>query len=168
MNFNTIQDAHKAYEELHANPDYFRGFSLHDHIPDIMRLCRTSNVRSLLDYGCGKAEMYKEFRLRRLFGLEKLTLYDPGVPEYAAKPPEAHDIVVCVDVLEHVPEQFVDDVLSDLACLTKKVLYLCVATRPASKTFKDGTNVHLTVKPRSWWLNKVRSLPVFTVITFST
>ncbi len=64
--------------------------------------------------------------------------YDPAV---AGKdlPPEPADLVVCTDVLEHIEPDCLDDVLSDLARLTKKVLLVNISTRPAVKVLADGS-----------------------------
>ena len=79
--------------------------------------------------------------------------YDPAIPEWSA-PPAPSDFVVCIDVLEHVEPEFIDNVLDDLARLTLKIGFFTVTTVPAKKTLPDGRNAHLIQMPPGWWLPK--------------
>lgn len=113
----------------------------------VMTLCATEKTTDVLDYGCGKGEL----NLHLPFAIH---CYDPAVPKYEAKPAPA-DIVVCTDVLEHVEEQFVDEVLDDLKRLTRKYMVFEIATGPAKKHLPDGRNAHITQRPVRWWLDKL-------------
>lgn len=99
---------------------------------------------SVLDYGCGKGMLR-----RALAGLD-VREYDPGVPGKDA-PPEAADVVVCTDVLEHIEPDCLDDVVAHLAALTRRAAFVNVATRPARKLLADGRNAHLIVESPDWW-----------------
>lgn len=108
-------------------------------------------VDHLLDYGCGhnlslreNLKPVKEFRYQA---------YDPGVPEYADDPVPA-EMVVCIDVLEHIEPECLEDVLDHLESLTERVLFCTVHTGPAGKVLPDGRNAHLIQKPSEWWLPK--------------
>lgn len=116
----------------------------------VKNLCDKLKVKTLLDYGCGKG-MLKEALER--FGYD-VTCYDPAFPEYAARP-EPHLFVVCTDVLEHIEPECLDDVLEDLHRVTRKGLFLVVATRPALKPLVDGSNPHRIIQPIEWWLEKI-------------
>ena len=79
--------------------------------------------------------------------------YDPAFPDYG--PPKEADLVCCIDVLEHVEENFLDNVLDDLKKITKKFGIFTIHTGPALKVLADGRNAHLIQKPPSWWLPKM-------------
>lgn len=81
----------------------------------------------------------------------KIQCYDPGVPEYAELP-KPSEMVVCIDVLEHIEPDCIDDVLDHLAELTERILFATVCMRPAAKKLRDGRNAHLIQKPPEWWL----------------
>ena len=81
--------------------------------------------------------------------------YDPAFPEYG--PPKEADLVCCIDVLEHIEEIFLDNVLNDLKKITKKLGFFTIHTGPAVKILEDGRNAHLIQKPPSWWLPKMCS-----------
>lgn len=157
-------DMIEAYRQLHANPKYFRGTSGIKHRDKIGHLCRKHLVvchrdePRLLDFGCGKGHQYLVARVHLDWGDGRTPLlpycYDPGVPGLD-KPPEEnapYDGVICTDVLEHVPEEQVPAFLDRLLSFHPKFVFTSISLSPAkNKTLPDGRNVHVCVKPRSWW-----------------
>jgi len=118
----------------------------------ISELVNLMEVKHLLDYGCGRRRSLMEtFKPDHEC---RVQCYDPGVPEYA-DPPKPAEMVVCIDVLEHIEPEFIDDVLDHLEDLTEKFLFATVCTSPAGKTLPDGRNAHLIQKPVEWWLPKI-------------
>lgn len=108
------------------------------------------SCRTILDYGCGKGT------LRPLLESQTVTVdeYDPGIPGKDTPPIGPYDLVVCIDVLEHLEPETVDAVLDDLFRLGTDV-FLIIDTIRAKKTLPDGRNAHLTVKGLSWWMAKL-------------
>lgn len=100
---------------------------------------------SILDYGCGKGTLKEA-----LAGLD-VHEYDPAIPGKDEKP-DAADIVVCGDVLEHIEPDCLQYVLHHLQQVTKHKLFFCIATKPAKKTLPDGTNTHKIIQPAGFWL----------------
>lgn len=164
-----LQNSIDVYRQTHiAHPEYFTGHSLTTYVSEINALIQHSNIKTCLDYGCGKARAWSYHNLSGLFGLEKVVLYDPGVEQYSTRPADSCDLVLCVDVLEHVPEECVDEVLSDICSLAKKAVFLNISTRPASKKLVDGTNAHATVKPKHWWQAKIQKIDKFIIAHYSS
>ena len=58
--------------------------------------------------------------------------YDPAIPIWTDRP-EPAEMVVCIDVLEHIEPDFLESVLDDLARVTAKIGVFTVATGPAQK-----------------------------------
>lgn len=142
-------------QQFHAQrPDY--GVSSGRHADFIQGVAQKMNTRDILDYGCGKAGLQKGLP----FPIQN---YDPGMPEYATRPRPA-DIVVCTDVLEHIEPDCLTAVLLDLQVLTKQMLFLNVACRPAVKFLPDGRNAHLIQEPPTWWLQRL--LPLFDLTSY--
>jgi hypothetical protein len=120
---------------------------------DVIRLCQKSHAKSLLDYGCGNVDM--AYLLKSFMPRLKVQSYDPGVPGRTDLP-EPADVVMCVDCLEHVEPDKVQNVLNHIHLLTVKCALLMIATRPAEKRLPDGRNAHLTIDHYGWWLHKLR------------
>lgn len=145
------------YRKMHEAKK-FNGDSLTMHIPEIKKLIRKYDCKTILDYGCGKAKAHKKEKLG------DVTLYDPYYEPYSKPPQGTFDMVICTDVLEHVPYSDIVRVIKELISLTNKVLFLVISTKPAKKKFSNGENVHLTVKPEIWW-NAILAMSMHKSIT---
>lgn len=169
MNIQTLNESYEVYKQTHEKyPDYFAGFSIMEYVFEIGDLIKKSNITSVLDYGCGKARAWKQYNLKQLWKLHDVKLFDPGVEEYAIKPLTGCDLVICTDVMEHVPEHLVDTVLADVCRLANKAVFMNISTRPASKTLTDGTNAHATVRPAQWWQAKIDKLDKLVMVRYSS
>lgn len=138
------------YRRLHA-ANKFGGGCLKKYLPEIRDLIKQHDCKTILDYGCGKAAHHGRK------GLGEVTLYDPYYEPYSKKPTGVFDVVICTDVMEHIPVDQVPQTIINLINYTEKVLFLAICTKPAIKTFGNGENVHLTVQPPEWWNNIIDS-----------
>ena len=120
--------------------------------PIVAQIINRMEPTHVLDYGCGKnlvlPHALKERGLKHKF---KYQAYDPAVPRFAGDPVPA-EMVVCIDVLEHVEEDCIDDVLDHLMGLTEALGFFTVDFGPAKKTLPDGRNAHILQRPPEWWL----------------
>ena len=66
----------------------------------------------MLDYGAGKGRLGEALR-KMLPNPPVIHCYDPAAPEWAGEPAPC-EMVVCIDVLEHVEPGYLDPVLDDL------------------------------------------------------
>jgi len=143
----------EAYRQLHRH-GMFKGFSLEKHINKITELLKEHGCKSVLDYGCGKAILH-------IRGITKewgnVSLYDPAVDEFEKLPEGKFDAVICTDVLEHVPEQELDQTLQIIFSKATKLVCLNISTKEAKKFLPNGINAHVTVRPSEWWLGKLDS-----------
>lgn len=112
--------------------------------------------RTILDYGAGKCALREALGPELLAG-RKFKEYDPAVPELEKVPGGVFDLVVCIDVLEHIEPKCLDEVLNHLTSKTKTHAFLTVHTGPAGKTLKDGRNAHLIQKPIEWWRERIQA-----------
>lgn len=142
-----ITDEYRSLnKELHSTNEFY-GMSGKKHTQAIINMAAGIGSQDVLDYGCGKSTLAKNLP----FAIKQ---YDPAVTKYSELP-EPADIVVCTDVLEHIEPECLDDVLTNLAALTKKGCYLTASTRLAQKKLSDGRNAHLIVENGNWWLAKL-------------
>jgi hypothetical protein len=142
-----ITDAYKAEQErLHATGKYGTASLQYGQI--VSGLVEATGSKTLLDYGCGSMQ-----NLKKVLDCDVLYLgYDPAVEKFSAKEPS--DLVTCIDVLEHIEPDLLDNVLDDLLMLADKWAFFTVHTGPAVKVLSDGRNAHLIQKPPAWWLPK--------------
>lgn len=145
------EDYRKEQEMLHQNPNY--GVASVQFAPIVTDLVNKFGVAQLLDYGCGKGRLgynLKPERRLEVYG------YDPAIPDLSDTP-EPCEMVACIDVLEHIEPNLLDNVLDDLCRVTLDIGFFTIHTGPAVKTLSDGRNAHLIQKPYSWWLPKIWS-----------
>lgn len=81
--------------------------------------------------------------------------YDPCVEGLGEK--SKCDFVACIDVLEHIEPEYLDDVLDDIKAHMGRCGFLTVHTEPAFKHLADGRNAHLIQRPYDWWMEQIRS-----------
>ena len=106
---------------------------------------------SIIDYGCGQSPFLEALDL----GPEvRLIRYDPAIPDYSEAPSEPADLLVNIDVLEHIPETDLDEVVAHMASLCADAI-IVVDTLPASLILPNGENAHCTVHPAPWWRDRL-------------
>lgn len=143
-----ITEAYRAEQAaLHAKGNYGTAAM---HYGDVVAgLLASTGARSLLDYGCGsKRSLLHTLKLPSDVVYEG---YDPAIPEYAGEPVPA-ELVTCIDVLEHIEPDLLDNVLDNLAKLCDPYGFFTVHTGPAQKTLSDGRNAHLIQQGADWWM----------------
>lgn len=144
----------EQYRLMHES-GHFPGYSIRQYVDDIDALVRKTGAKTILDYGCGKGRQYADLKLHEFWKVAP-TLYDPAV--FPEKPEGTFHGVVCTDVLEHVPEEDLEEVLREIFAYAERFAFLSICTRKAKKTLPDGRNAHLTVKPEEWWLSLIEGL----------
>jgi hypothetical protein len=112
---------------------------------------RLLRPRSILDYGCGQSALIDRLDLGYPVELRR---YDPAIPKYANRPDGLADLLINVDVLEHIEEQDLDAVLAEMRALCRDAIII-VDTAPAKGTLPDGRNLHVTLKPHAWWQQRL-------------
>lgn len=144
------EEYRRLQQDLHKNPDY--GVASIEFAPLVKQVMEAGKLRSLSDYGAGKQNLLRT--LRQKFGMDvDYRPYDPAFPEYG-EPCEA-DLVCCIDVLEHIEPELLDNVLDELQRITVRYGLYSVHTGAAVKVLADGRNAHLTQQPSSWWLPRL-------------
>jgi hypothetical protein len=106
---------------------------------------------SILDYGCGQSPLID--RLDLGYPVE-LYRYDPAIPAYAEKPEMEVDLLINIDVLEHIEESDLDNVIAEMRSFCRDAIII-VDTAPAKGFLPDGRNLHVTLKPHAWWQKKL-------------
>lgn len=66
------------------------------------------------------------------------------------------DYGFCADVMEHIPPEYVEKVLAEIARVTRKGVFFQICFRIDHWGDKIGERLHLTVQPPAWWEAKLR------------
>lgn len=133
--------------QLHTDFDTY-GAGGWQWIGPALKFAEALGVNTILDYGCGKASFGKwtpvDYTVRA---------YDPVT--YPSEPP-ACGLVVCLDVMEHIEPDCLDDVLRHIRSKAERGAFFVIAMRPAQKTLADGRNAHLIVEDEKFWTSKLQ------------
>ena len=114
-----------------------------------------SRAKSVLDYGAGSSAFRKEIEVQ--FPKYKYTIheYEPGRVELSNDPPVC-DASICFDVMEHIEPEYVDNVIKHIYDKTNYWTFQDICLKASYNYFPSGKNLHLTVKPAEWWIEKLK------------
>jgi hypothetical protein len=169
----------KEYQEtlrsFHENKQGFGTSGATRHIRTIVQLFEQHKIFNLpeklygkdaherwrqLDYGCGKGTLKQSHPFAGHMISTRFLEYDPAIPGKDRDPGIA-DMIYCLDVLEHVEPEKLDDVLlhieSKLRGRNSNILFYIQYTE-ALTFLPDGRNAHLIVEDHVWWFNKLKDL----------
>lgn len=146
-----ISEEYRALNaQLHAQRD---DYGAHGHKwASTVNTLLSPDMKSVLDFGCGKGTLARALELEHP-GLD-VRRFDPAMPAWAAAPLPA-DLVICVDVLEHIEPEYLDTVLDELLRCGTRGCLLVIAQTAAAKMLPDGRNAHLIQARCGWWLPKL-------------
>lgn len=147
------------YGSVHSSRVY--GTSSVKYVRFLRPQIRLLNPKSILDYGCGQSRFLESLALDPT---PDLLRYDPAIPDYATPPSKAAELLVNIDVLEHIDEADLDSVLSQMRSLCEEAI-IVVDTSPAKHTLPDGRNAHVTLRTHDWWRERIEHHfgPVFPI-----
>ena len=151
---------HKDGSSSTEAQETFDGRSLRFFFNAIKIILEKTKSSSIIDFGCGKAKYYfKEITIKNakhkniinFWNIDEYYLYDPGVKKFSKYPAKKSDGVICIDVVEHIPEKDIFNFFDDLFRLANKFIFVVIACYPSKKTFPDGRNLHLCIKTPAEW-----------------
>jgi hypothetical protein len=141
-------------EQKHIKDKGFWGGHIDSKIKFIYNYALEYNCNSILDYGAGSSHFIND--INRLYPNHSFTIneYEPGRKELAKDPPTS-DMTVCLDVLEHIEPEKIDNVLKHIYNKTNKIMYFTICTVLSYSTFPNGQNLHLIIENKDWWMKKL-------------
>tara|TARA_B100000424_G_C22711632_1_gene387282 strand:- start:94 stop:624 length:531 start_codon:yes stop_codon:yes gene_type:complete len=143
------------YKELHKNAyGYGDGWAISRQAQHISNLVNDTNSKTLLDFGSGKAD-YENNNIHLLWGGILPARYDPAIPQWSEMPEGTFDGVFSADVMEHIPEDEVHDVLTTHFEKANKFVFLGICTKLAKTILPNGENAHCTVEDSNWWSDRI-------------
>lgn len=141
----------------------FDGGGIRSLIDTILELVADKKSVTILDFGCGTAiHWHKHTLVNRTMSLmsvlgEKVQgfyRYDPAVDIYSKKPTTQFDLVVCSDVLEHIPDTEMESFIAEASSYVAPggTLMFSVSTTPSNNSFLSGENMHINIKSPDDWI----------------
>jgi hypothetical protein len=143
-----ISDTYRDMMKQYHNSVLHYGVGSGNYANVVIKLKESISANSILDYGCGKGYLAKALPF-------PIWEYDPAV-EGKDDCPRPADLVVCIDVLEHIEPECLSHVLMDIARCTLQCAYFIIHTGPALKTLPDGRNTHLIQEGADWWGDRLK------------
>lgn len=119
----------------------------------VMSFIHKYKINSVLDYGSGSGHFKQWLDENGRDDIEVLE-YEPG-REDKRENNHPRQAVICVDVLEHVEPELIDNVLQDIERCMLEFGCLIPSTIPAIQKLADGRNAHLIVESVEWWESKI-------------
>lgn len=142
----------EEYKKLHSTNSTF-GTSNIEQLKFINLIIEYIKPNTILDYGCGKGTLINE--LRDIYPNIKFYGYDPAVPEFSTLPTGKFDLVINTDVLEHIPENTIKEVITQIKNCSNNVFFQLHHAK-ASQILPNGENAHCTIKPPKWYLKLLK------------
>ena len=157
------EDYRQQQRHLHDTTVY--GTASAQYAKQVAKIINEHGITALLDYGAGsRLTLMKTISAQRLVEHQfDYIPYEPAVEKFAESP-EPAEMVACIDVLEHIEPNCLDEVLDDLKRVTQRIGFFTVSCVPAMKTLQDGRNAHLIQESPEWWLPRITDR--FTLQTF--
>ena len=155
--FSVLEDAKAA----HANTNKFSGKFIRPHAKHIKTIIEKYDIKSILDYGCGKGQQYEWIipnanieqwvdgvlstgsdtvphgkTLEEFWGIE-VEKFDPAYPAFEKEPSGPSDLVIVSHVLGSIPPADLPIIVDRLYSLTNKYLYVVEAVGRPKKVWTD-------------------------------
>lgn len=161
MSYNT-KDYKNIYNGIYLN---IKDYNFHNLVKDIYVDTFAAYISGrILDAGCGEG-----IHLKRLlkdgydaFGIELSSVccekFLTGVPHdnadiiSFAKKGKQFDGLICMDVLEHIPYEGIEETIESLSKLSKKA-FIGIANH---SDVLNGVELHLIQQNKDWWIAKLR------------
>lgn len=136
----------RLYQELHASKHY-GGSATELHLDTVAGVVRELQPQSILDFACGRSDLVAHFYRD---GERRIAKYDPAIPAHATMPDGCFDLVLAMDVMEHVPMASVDRVLTEIRDKGSRALFT-ISLKLARAKLPDGRNAHVTILRHGEW-----------------
>jgi len=156
------------YNQQDYNEDYWKNKKQIEtkHYLMIAEWIRWLAPTQVLDYGCGFGQYTKVFVDMQI----SVVGYEPS--EFAADhghivpytkpediPRKGYDLVICIDVLEHLTEAEIPIVLSEIYDHCTKFAIFSICFKNDDNFSRDTT--HKTARMREWWEYQLRQVGFF-------
>lgn len=142
----------QQYRVIHATKRYGPGGLKPEWIEVYKRLTRNLEVRTVLDYGCGRSRDIESLWPQAYHGF-----YDPAIPGIDKLPERSFSLGYCTQVMEHIPEEEVEETFRRMLKLSPWWVF-SIHKRPANQILPNGENAHCTQRNEMWWAGEAQAV----------
>lgn len=170
MYSNDYYDSVKRCADFHKQNKTWSGKATFQYAQEIKNLVQKHKVKTLLDYGCGKAKHYDpESHIKienqtfdKWLGIESVYKYDPCVENIDILPVQGtqFDAVIAIQSLTAVPDKDIDEVIKYLMSVTTKFCFIGNSnpnTVTKSNKIIADQNFFLEDRTPEWWKDKFKN-----------
>lgn len=114
---------------------------------------------SIIDVGCGGGQFVLWCKSRGIFarGVDIASPFDCVAPAHDLPfEDDSFDYLTAFDMLEHLVEEDVENVLEEFNRVATKGFVFKIAYVQSVGKGINGELLHPTVKPESWWIDKIK------------
>ena len=162
-----LKEEQKKYLKAYSSESYIYTSPGLVKIWDALPWLNRKPIISILDVGCGEGYVVKVLHKSGYLAygtdivdvVRKEIIHNHNffqIPIWDLRKIGNFDAVVSFDMLEHLPEHIVDLSLENLTTIST-FFYFTISCRPDQAGRSIGEDLHLTVKPPSWWIEKLMS-----------
>lgn len=152
------------YRKMWAVPGYHEFSPADRHYEQIKAMLKGSVIAdTLIDFGCGTGRVLKRLQADpgiNVLGIDFVNALNVEVPFLKANLWALPDIKggygICCDVMEHIPPEKVDDVLSGIRSSITGRVFFSISSDHDSYGREVGETLHVCVQPPEWWEAKLK------------
>jgi hypothetical protein len=158
----TAESERKKYERMWAHPAYREWSPGVSALEDALRWLELTPGERVIDFGCGAAHVTHELQKlgHDMLAIDHVDAREHDVPFLQSNLWELGNVYgnagICCDVMEHIPTERVDEVLRAIANAVPRCFFT-IAHDVDTMGGLIGQDLHLTVKPPEWWLQRLLS-----------
>jgi hypothetical protein len=141
----------EQYKKLHFGA---YGTTAYQYFNELAREVVNLGAGSILDFGCGRSDLAAHFWKD---GERRIEKYDPAIPQFKEMPDGRFELVLCCDVMEHIPMADVGRIFAEIKAKASNVLFT-ISMRPARARLPDGRNAHVTLLTAKEWMRWIASV----------
>ncbi len=127
-----------------------------DHL--VKYLNKHANIKDVLDFGCGTGSLKVHLTRLQQTGVlrEGITIheYDPSRSDVDKLPTRTFDLIISLDVLEHVEPEELSNTLQWMAEHAPRQYHHIDCNDGGGNKLPDGRDVHLIIEPPDWWYDR--------------
>lgn len=175
LRYNTDTDWHKKEKSRYDLAYKIGGYCPyhgHNMWKKLFKLIDFTKMKTAIDIGCGFGQGVAMCRNKGVeaYGIDISTSLEPywdmgNITKFCKVASaddipfedEKFDLVFSADMLEHIPEESIPKVFSEMYRVGRRDFVFEICTIPAVTKFAiDGSEPHLCVKDMDWWIDRIK------------